>query len=283
MEGDLNISKFALISFVLIVLISGCTGGSTPSTTTHSPPPITTPTLKPASFSVSGLNPPKEPVTAGQVAQVSATISNSGELNGNYTASLKINSIEYKTQELSLAPNENKIVTFEVIEQKAGTYTLQIGEATGTLTVQSIPMSTSVIDLKDMPVGYKAIPVTDSGFDMTQTYYGAPCSDYFGYSCNNSSCYGIFYGIKNYPVSTTNQSLFDNNIIASMIKPSSYAASFNLGSLTVKSWELIPEFSQLGDGSIGIRFHVDNNRNADDVRGCDGAIWRHDITFLWLD
>ena len=250
-------AKLAVVPLILLLLISGCTGGSTPPTTNFSPPPPTTPTLKPASFIVSELTSPKDPVVAGQTAQVSAKITNSGEINGTYTASLGINSAEYKKQDLSLAPNESKIVTFVVVETRAGTYKLQIGDAIGSLVVQPIPMSAALIALEDMPVGYKAITAADAGVDMSPSYLGSP-HDFFGFSCNNSSLYGIYYGYKIYPLSSDNQSSFDNTVNLENISPQSYANTFKFSSLTVKSWELIPEFSHLGDCSIGIRFHLDN-------------------------
>ncbi|MFW6056277.1 MAG: CARDB domain-containing protein, partial [Chloroflexota bacterium] len=73
----------------------------------------------------------------GHDATISATISNTGDAEGTYTAELKFDGTTVGTQEVTLGSGESKQVRFEVSNLKNGEYKITLGTLTGNLTSQS--------------------------------------------------------------------------------------------------------------------------------------------------
>ena len=83
-----------------------------------------------AIFNVSGLTVTPIDPSAGKNATISATIINTGNAAGNYTAKLSINGNETESKEVSLGVGGNKTVTFSHKEEKPGNYTAELGGKT---------------------------------------------------------------------------------------------------------------------------------------------------------
>ncbi len=90
----------------------------------------------PATFSIGNIiiNPPK--VGVGNPVTISADITNSGEVAGNYSAALKIDETIVETKKVTIASGATETVTFSPITKNAtGTYTVDVGGKTKTLKV----------------------------------------------------------------------------------------------------------------------------------------------------
>ena len=95
--------------------------------------------LAPATFSVTGLTVSPSEVETGDSATVTATVENTGDLSGAYTAELKVGGTVEDTDDVTVATGESETVTFTVSKDEAGTYTIDVGGETATLTVTSPP------------------------------------------------------------------------------------------------------------------------------------------------
>jgi len=71
-----------------------------------------------------------EPVT------VKITVTNGGGCEGNYTVALKVNEVIEASEEVQLGVNESREVSFEVVREKAGTYTVDVDGHTATFIAQ---------------------------------------------------------------------------------------------------------------------------------------------------
>ena len=98
-------------------------------------PPSLPPT--PATFELSNLNiDPSQSVTfivrrMGEEVTITADVTNSGELEGNYTVVLTINGETQATQEISLGAGESEQVIFTVSGNQTGHYLVVIGSLSG--------------------------------------------------------------------------------------------------------------------------------------------------------
>ena len=89
-----------------------------------------------AIFNVSGLTVTPIDPSAGKNATISATIINTGNAAGNYTATLSVNGNVTDSKEVSLGVGGNKTVTFSHKEEKPGNYTAELGGKTVTYKVK---------------------------------------------------------------------------------------------------------------------------------------------------
>jgi hypothetical protein len=139
--GELEGASSTIVLFELVeqtegtyqVQIETLTGAFTISAV--APPP------KPADFQVSNLTVNPEVAQAGATVTVSAKVTNVGEDVGSYSADLTVNGEVKDTKTVQLSGGEMATVTFTLTETTAGTYTISIGNVTGTLTVQSAAAS----------------------------------------------------------------------------------------------------------------------------------------------
>ena len=105
-------------------------------------PPVVTP--EPAKFALSDLSISPSEVKAGESVTISATVTNSGGSSGSYTAILKINGGQVETKSITLNAGESQVVSFTVVKESTGTYTVELGGLAGTFTItDTIPKTTS--------------------------------------------------------------------------------------------------------------------------------------------
>lgn len=91
---------------------------------------------KPADFKVDNLTVDPEIADVGSPVNITAKVTNVGELSGTYTAELTVNGETKGTKTLQLRGGETVEVAFTLTQSVKGTYTIKIGEATATLQVQ---------------------------------------------------------------------------------------------------------------------------------------------------
>jgi hypothetical protein len=95
---------------------------------------------RPASFTVTDMMiTPSEP-TLGQSMDISAVITNTGDLTGSYSAELKIDNEVAQTKEIKLDGGASQRVSFSITPDVEGEYVIGIGGATGRVVVQAIKL-----------------------------------------------------------------------------------------------------------------------------------------------
>jgi hypothetical protein len=96
-------------------------------------------TSKPAEFTLSNLtiDPPETGID--QPIMISANVTNIGDEEGNFSATLTINDLVKETRSVQLLGNESNIMSFTDTENAEGTYFVKIGDLNGTFTITNMP------------------------------------------------------------------------------------------------------------------------------------------------
>jgi len=89
-----------------------------------------------AKFEVLSLNVSPAEAFAGESVTISAEVKNVGNAEGVYTASLVVDEVEIETEDVSLSEGETKTVTFTMVKDTDGNFTIKVGELATTLTVE---------------------------------------------------------------------------------------------------------------------------------------------------
>jgi len=89
-----------------------------------------------ATFTTTNLSISPAEVNPGSEVTISALITNQGQVEGSQDVTFKINGTIAETQNVTLGPDAFTIVTFEVIENEAGTYSVDLNGFTGDFTVK---------------------------------------------------------------------------------------------------------------------------------------------------
>lgn len=143
MKKTVIFSTVIALVFLVLALVPSCQEQPEP---TPIPPPPTTPApiappapppapVSPAEFKVSSLSITPTEVVAGEEATVKTDISNVGEAEGTYTATLTVNGAEVEEKTVTLAGGKTTTVSFTITEDIGGTYDIEVSRQTGTLTV----------------------------------------------------------------------------------------------------------------------------------------------------
>jgi len=94
---------------------------------------------KPASFTISDISIAPTEVDIGERVQISATMTNTGDLPGRYEVSLKLDREEtVYTKWVLIAAGEKRIVNFTKIPKTAGVYTVNVNGLSGSFVVRDI-------------------------------------------------------------------------------------------------------------------------------------------------
>ena len=93
------------------------------------------PVPPPVEFNLSELviNPAQTEV--GEPVTISVTVQNTGQLEGSYTLNLEIDGETEQSQEIILAAGESRQISFTVIKDEPGTYTIALDSLAGEFTV----------------------------------------------------------------------------------------------------------------------------------------------------
>ncbi len=107
---------------------------------TPNPPPV-----KPAEFQVTELTINTPSVTVDELVEISVKVTNIGEATGNYTVNLKIDDAVRETRDVVLSGGATGLVEFEFSETYPGAHSVEIGNQSGSFTVEgSFPASKDV-------------------------------------------------------------------------------------------------------------------------------------------
>lgn len=132
-----NTWSWIMVSVLSILLLSSglaCTSepGSTP---TAQPSEAEQTEKRPAQFEICSLTVKPNAVMVDYPATVTATVINSGDMVGSYTASLLIDGQEIDSRDVLVDPGVPKEISFQVTRTTAGSYELLVGNSTAKLTV----------------------------------------------------------------------------------------------------------------------------------------------------
>jgi len=124
--------------------------------------------LRPAEFKVVGLSVPEE-MSAGESVTVTADVTNTGEVEGDYTAVLTVNGTEVATDTVTVAPGATETISFTFTQETSGTYTVQLAGLTGTLNVLAQVLYED--DFSDPMSGWPTASVKEGDYDYEDGEY----------------------------------------------------------------------------------------------------------------
>ncbi len=113
------------------------------------------PEVTPATFEVTSLRITPAEAGLGQPVAIEASIKNVGDVEGTYTAYLIIDGVEGVRKEVPISTGRTQTVTFNITQDEAGSYNIQIGEQSRVLTVEELSLSSPAFEEGDeIPVKY---------------------------------------------------------------------------------------------------------------------------------
>lgn len=89
--------------------------------------------VKPAEFTVSNLVINPAITEVGEAVTVAADVTNTGEVEGSYSAALLIDGSQVETRELTVAPGATETVSFAFTEEASGIHAIGVGGLSGLL------------------------------------------------------------------------------------------------------------------------------------------------------
>jgi len=95
----------------------------------------------PASFTLDSLTVNPSEVNISETVLITALATNTGELEGSYTVTLKIDDVIEQVKETNLAGGASETVTFSVSEAEAGIHSIELDTLHGSFSVKEPPPS----------------------------------------------------------------------------------------------------------------------------------------------
>jgi hypothetical protein len=92
-----------------------------------------------AEFEVGPLTVVRDGVSIGEAAMVSTSVTNTGGIQGTYNAVLTVNGQKADQKDVVIGPGATELVSFQVSENAAGSYKLEIDGSAATLNVYQWP------------------------------------------------------------------------------------------------------------------------------------------------
>lgn len=92
----------------------------------------------PAAFTVSNLGMSPATVEPGQPVTITADVTNTGDLEGTYAVTLKIDGVAVENKDVTVAGGATGNVSFTVSKNTTGTYQVAVDSQTGSFTVFSL-------------------------------------------------------------------------------------------------------------------------------------------------
>jgi len=154
-------------------------------------PPVASPTS--ANFTVTNLSISPDDVEPGTTVIISATVTNSGGSPDSYTTILKINGSQVETKSITLNAGESQVVSFNVVKESTGTYTVELSGLAGTFTVTKV-----VTPEPEQELFLEIVSVTSpigQGYTATlqaKTLPGVQCTIAVYYKSGKSTASGLY-------------------------------------------------------------------------------------------
>jgi len=90
----------------------------------------------PAAFTIGSLSISPPEVSAGEPVAISLLVTNTGEVTGSHTATLKINGVIAETVEVTVAGSGSETVTFTTSHDETGIHSVEVNGLPGSFTVK---------------------------------------------------------------------------------------------------------------------------------------------------
>jgi hypothetical protein len=90
-----------------------------------------------AKFEITSLDIKPAEVAVGETVKISARVTNVGSAGGDYYATLSVDGKNIDTRYINVGPGSTQAVTFSLTKDETGTYEIEAGERSATLTVKS--------------------------------------------------------------------------------------------------------------------------------------------------
>lgn len=107
---------------------------------------------KPAKFTLTNLTINPDNATLGDAVQITVSVTNIGDLEGNQTVNFEVNNLVKDTENITLVGGASQNVTYNDVETAVGQYSVKVGDLTGAFTINTPPPGTSSIILSDLNV-----------------------------------------------------------------------------------------------------------------------------------
>jgi hypothetical protein len=117
------------------------------------------PPTPPAAFTVSSLTISPSQVSVGEEVSISVTVKNTGDLEGTYMVTLKINGVVEDVKSVTVSDGSERLVTFTITKDVKGTYNVQVDGLTGSFTVSEAPPTPQPPPSTRIPLGIGIIVV----------------------------------------------------------------------------------------------------------------------------
>ncbi len=108
----------------------------------------------PAEFRISSMDLSSNEVQVGENVTVSAVVTNVGDREGNYNATLFVDNESIKNRKVSVGPEESEEINFKITREEEGNYEVRIGDISKTLTVNLNPAEL-LLERSDVPMDYE--------------------------------------------------------------------------------------------------------------------------------
>ena len=106
---------------------------------------------RPAEFTLSNLTVNPVEADADEPISISANVTNTGDLEGNYTASLAINDQPRENQTITLLSGATSTIEFTDAENAEGNYSVRVGNLTGTFKIKPLVSNITLSKLSINP------------------------------------------------------------------------------------------------------------------------------------
>jgi len=99
-----------------------------------------------ATFAASNLLVMPTEVDVGELVNIVISVANTGGQSGSYEVVLKINGLAEASREVTIAAGDSELVSFNIVKDTAGTYSLEVAGFTGSFIVKEEPSSSPPVD-----------------------------------------------------------------------------------------------------------------------------------------
>jgi len=132
------IALLASIGLVVALVLSGC-GPASSVPSTPSTPSQPGGGGKATGIEVVFVDVEPAKVMVGETANITAEVKNYGTSQATYAAKLTVDGVDMQTKDITLAPGAEGTITFSLVENTRGTYTVAVGGMISVVVVNEIP------------------------------------------------------------------------------------------------------------------------------------------------
>jgi hypothetical protein len=210
--------------------------------------------VRPAAFSVDNLEVSQDEIELGQSVTIKVSVTNSGDLEETYPVNLKVNGEITSSRDVVVDGNSETSVSFTLVPDTVGVYTLEVNGLSTSLTVKSAPSGVNNV------LNPAAFHILSLSVKPSEVYFGGKVT--ISIEVENSGdiegTYTVTFKINNKVASIQNVDLpahskYNVEYIASGNNPGTFNVDVNgeTGLFTVRSDAKIPEIKKINWWFVG--------------------------------